>query len=244
MIKTGSQGNVLFIVLIGVALLAALTMAISDSERYTDTMDAEDIKVQLQEIYDYAHEIENAISFVLLHNNCEISQLNFDHPDLLNYNTTNYYLNPNSPTDGTCDIFDASGGGVEYREPPQMSQDQGGYEYGVMSRFPIEAIGSSASDLILHTLLPEDACIRLNNTQGVSNPSSEPPVMSDFNADIIPYITTRSFPSSAGWSDEGFSTGVTLGSSSFVPEVEGHKTFCVKEDENGLYHFFYVLLAR
>ncbi len=249
--KKRQNGNILFIIIVAIGLLAALMMSLSSSERYSDTMDAEQTNLQLQEIYSYAQTLEKALNKVMLQNGCEISEVSFDHPDLENYNTTNYYLNTNSPGDESCHIFEPEGGGVKYQVPPDIAQDAGGYEYGVLRVFGVGGIGTGqdvgddfGAELLLHTKLPEKACLKVNNDIGIENTGGIPPQRA-FITITLPYPTHRTFPRfSDGVDGLVWGNNIGVGGSNFAPELYGYKSGCFETSLDQTFNYYYVLLAR
>ena len=244
--KNQQSGNVMFIILAAIGLIAVLTMSLSNSERASDNVDGERMNVQLQQILDYAGRMESAINHMMVTNGCHLAQLNFDNPSLVNFNTAGYYLNPNAPADKSCNLYRSIGGGLEYEAPPEMSADEGAYEYGVLGNFRVDDNGTDDdAEVSLHTLLPKEACLMLNNQQGVTNTGGMPPTLSNLTPDLLPYNPTRTFPSSSGSAVEGVnSSSAYFGVASLLPEVSGKKIFCFYETDADEYHFFYVLVAR
>tara|TARA_B100000686_G_scaffold311653_1_gene355509 strand:- start:5163 stop:5900 length:738 start_codon:yes stop_codon:yes gene_type:complete len=244
--KNQQSGNVMFIILAAIGLIAVLTMSLSNSERASDNVDSERINVQLQQILDYAGRMESAVNYMMVTNGCHLGQLDFDVPTLLNWDTAGYYQNPNAPADRSCGVFRGKGGGLKYEVPPEMSEKQGATEYGVLGFFRVNDVGTDdKAEVFLHTLVPKEACLMLNNQQGVKNPSGLPPEIADLSPDILPYSATRTFPSSSGSAVEGVSdVSAYLGVPSLAPEVKGKTIFCIHELQSDDYHFFYVLVAR
>jgi len=245
MIKRQS-GNVMFIILATIGLIAALTMMLSNSERSSATMGNEKSALQLQQIMNYAANIERGVQRVLVQNNCQIGEMNFDHPDLENYDTNAFYKNPSSPSDKSCDIFDVKGGGVTYQAPPEMSQNVGSNEYGILSAVRIHNIGTNTSasgeELILHTRLDRATCILANNQFGIDNPSGEPPATTGSFTYNIPYNDWKTFPRAS--TAEGFGSGDNLGDNISEEALAGHKAGCFYAPSESTYNLFYVLLTR
>lgn len=247
----GQKGNILFIIIVAIGLLAALMMSLSKSERYSDNMDREDMILQIRELYTYGQTLEKALNKVMLQNGCDIVEVSFDHPDLANYNTSGYYLNPNSPADKHCHIFEPEGGGVKYQMPPEMSINLGVDEYAIISNTDISGLGSrtgtsgSASDLLLFTRLPKEACLRVNVDNDIDNPGENPPYFATGYTQGYPYFPTRVFPqfTGSGGDTDGFVSGYHLGVSVF-PQIFGKKIGCYHTGQDNVYNFYYAILAR
>ena len=129
--KENSQsGNVLFYILIAVALLAALSFAVSQSGRGSGkAISAERIKLAATEIIQYANALNAAVAQLQLRG-CKDTEISFE-----NNIVTTGYDNPNAPEDGFCNVFSINGGGVQWRTPESdwidSTIDSGEYNYGV-----------------------------------------------------------------------------------------------------------------
>lgn len=246
----GQNGNILFIIIVAIGLLAALMMSLSKSERYSDNMDREDMILQIRELYTYGQTLEKALNKVMLQNGCDIVELTFDHPDLANYNTSGYYLNPNSPADKHCHIFEPEGGGVKYQTPPEMSQALGADEYGIIINTGIKGVGGIAetngagSDLMLHTRVTKNACLQINKDQNITNTGDNPPYWASGYLQPIPYAPTRIFPCLTCSGTDGFTNGYVFANGAVFPELKGKKIGCYHTGADDIYNFYYVLLAR
>lgn len=108
------SGNMLLIVLIGIALFAALMFALTRNNKY-DTGASENAAIQAQEITSYADKINDAVQNVMMQNHCLVSQLSF------HYLVGDGYGNASAPTN--CMIFDPAGGGLIYQPPPAQTVD-------------------------------------------------------------------------------------------------------------------------
>lgn len=248
--KKNENGNVLFIIIVAIGLLAALMISLSESERYEDTIDDEKINLQVQELYEYGHKLEKALYKVMLQNGCEISEVSFDHPDLESYGSSNHYANPLSPADEHCHIFEPEGGGLKYQIPPKMSVDIGSYEYVIVPRFAVIGVGTdtgnTGADLLLQTVVPYEACLQINRDQNIVHPSRDLPLFNHW-ARMPTYASKDTFPTpdfSGG--EEGFENFWQLGRSDDpnMHPVIGHKTGCYENDNDGFYSFYHVILAR
>lgn len=241
------NGNVLFIIIVAIGLLAALMISLSESERYEDTIDDEKMNLQIQELYEFGNKLEKAVHRVMLDNGCDTGELNFDHPEFENYDTGGR-KNPISPTDKSCHIFEPEGGGVPYQVPPKMSADLGAYEYGIISRFVIYDVGTNTgnegADLILQTIVPRKACLQINNDNDITNPSGNPPKFNHWSRSP-PYAGKDLYPTiDMNGGSEGMMNNWILGDGGTMANIAGHKTGCFETDNDGLFSFYHVILAR
>ena len=113
---TSQSGNVLFIILIAVALFAALSYAVTSSSRSggTDTS-YETAITDAATIKNYVTAIRTAITRITASGLCDVTELSFEAPPFDGTDTD--YVNPNSPSDFSCHIFHPDGGYVSYKEP-------------------------------------------------------------------------------------------------------------------------------
>ncbi len=106
-------GNVLFIILIAVALFGALSAAVT---RSTGTVSPETLtqgqaQIYASEIIQYGIDLEQAVNRLLTLKGCEETQISFDY-DIPNVTG---YENANAPSDYHCHVFHVNGGGVAYK---------------------------------------------------------------------------------------------------------------------------------
>ena len=256
--NSNDAGNVLFMILIAVAALASLTFSVMQSQRGASlNLNKEQVATQIDEMISYAALVERGLNAALLEGGCDLTEVSFDHPDRPDYNSANQYLNPNSPVDYSCHIFDpdtgaVSGGGVPYKLPPSLSVSVGttaGYE---IIRLRVDGIGTSnasweAVDLVLAAGVTEDMCILINDKLGITNPSGTPPVEGFVTGDF-PKSGFERWPYDLAGSPEynGFppAGGALLDGPS--SELTGKKAGCFEStySSNEGFQFYYVILAR
>ena len=114
-------GNVLFIILIAVALFAALSFTVSHMMRggSVSVISEEKAEIYAAEIIDIARQTREAVRQSRLQGNCEDTDLSFDTPVLTGYEHT-------PAADDGCQIFGALNPvGVNYKTPPPSWLDEG-----------------------------------------------------------------------------------------------------------------------
>jgi hypothetical protein len=176
-----NSGNVLFLILLGVALFAALSYAVTGSSRnYAANISKDKALIEAGRIQQYGFRIEQAISNMRLVNKCSLKQISFD-SDL--WENTAWYDNPYSPTDERCHVFSSQGGGVakaDFSDLPLVEEFEGRYGYD-------------------HELFPNNVCLYqkgiLNGGDGVDMMLVKPYISqevcdavnekNDFNASTI-----------------------------------------------------------
>jgi hypothetical protein len=119
------HGNVLFLILIAVILFAALSYAVTQSNKGGGS-DARKEKSSLagNQILNYANSVNAAVMALRISRGCDDTQISFENPIVSGYE------NANAPLDKRCHVFDPAGGGLAYQKPPVGSQTvQTGYVF-------------------------------------------------------------------------------------------------------------------
>lgn len=139
------HGNVLFLILIAVALFAALSYAVSVSMRNGGGSAAnEKTETEVASVLQYFTGMRQAIDRMRL-NGCDDAQISFERTG------STAYTNPNSPADKRCHVFSPNGGGISYRNYG-----------GVATSVVVDGIGTSKSDLTYYVHnIGSDFCDKL-----------------------------------------------------------------------------------
>ncbi len=242
------SGNVLFLILIAVALFAALGFAVSQSSRTggKDTGSREKTELGVAEVLSYANEVANAVQYVMIAKGCSDTQLSFDETKNTSKDNTGSiynYTNFNSPSDKSCHIFNANGGRAIPRLisksiaanisdfPSGWMHPQSWYVIPTRVKDIGTDTGAGGTDLIMEIgQLKKEVCIAINNKLGIPNPGGNPPYDEwDCN---YPHFT-GSYNSCSN----------PIGDS--VAALAGQKSFCVSPSNSvPSYHYVQVLLAR
>jgi hypothetical protein len=162
--RRGERGNVLFLILIAVALFAALSYAVTQSSRTGGgASDGESNLINSAQVTQYPASVRTAIVRMIIRGIAE-SQLQFNPP--VDFGTL---------TETRFGVFHPQGGGATYvLAPPELmaGTDQGTWVFS--SRYQIENIGTtvpannSANDVI--AFLPNislPVCQRINRELGI-----------------------------------------------------------------------------
>ena len=151
--RNTERGNVLWFILIAIALLGALTMMLSRSGSSVDqSADVEQNRIKSGQILRYAKGIESTIEQMKLRGISE-NLLSFQ-----NATTTVNYTNA-ACTSNDCKIFDGAGGGQAYQAPPKGSNDGSEWIFtsannvGTTAGPVVTTAAGSGNDLIM--LLPK-----------------------------------------------------------------------------------------
>lgn len=239
---SGQSGNAIWFLLVAIALLVALTLAIT---RSSDTADQngniELARIQASQILRYAKGLDQAISQMQMRD-ISVNDISFDDPGLTGY------VNPNCTSDN-CKLFKTRGGGQSYTAPPDAWLDGTSAAWIFTGKLCVQGVGNQteaigvdcatsgdAGDEDLVMLLPhvrKSLCVELNKMAGVSNPGGNPPVATgDAWAASPEYVGTFAAGKNIGVNDTNLyrkDTGCIEGNG--VPTA-------------GTYVFYHVLVAR
>ncbi|GEM_PF-3743522 len=111
-----SNGNVLLIILVAIALFGLLTIALSDSFDGDANLDEDRARVRVAHILEQETIIRNAYKMLRFANDCSITEVNFAYDADPTYNT-------NAPTSNRCSLYHKNGGGLDKIAPMEDTQD-------------------------------------------------------------------------------------------------------------------------
>lgn len=240
--KQSESGNVLFLILIAVALFAALSYAVTQSTRSgSGTTERETVLLNSASLTQYPTSLRTAVVRMIL-SGMDVGDIGFDTPSEATFN------------DGSAKnrVFHPTGGGAVYQTAPLevMAKDQGpGWTYNGNFDIPqIGQTGAGGNDLI--AFLPGvtiSVCRRLNEELGVPTSAAVPidTGVPDFDADNtrIDQIHTLADPHFPTSSIETISN-LAGGNDDF----NGQPAACFRDPDYGVnppgYIFYSVLLER
>ncbi len=244
MLRPNEQGNVLFLILIAVALFAVLSYAVTSSTNVGSSDISKDkARANASQIIQYGSSIRNTISRLKISNGCTDTNLDF-YNELYKNIAGAYltYINSSTPADGNCKVFSSSGGNLNPIIPlpealdfvtplPTTSarQGHGAFRVGQIPNIGTDGIAgtASANDLLLIVLiLNKPTCMAINEILNVSNRGSDAP------AEILP---TMGFYTNGSYAASGIFTSA---------EFVGHPAFCFKRSDQGTYIFVQTLIER
>jgi hypothetical protein len=241
-LRQNQSGSAIVMLFIAVALFGALAYAFMKGSRTsTGMLTGEVAKSNAQSILDFGNQAKGAIKRLDLRG-CKDDQFSFQNTAYTSgkFTSGGSYANPNAPTNGSCDLFSAQGGGLRFEDAQRMLVQ----EASAVKNWPpffitgsdnIPGIGtdcafSSCVDITLSTWgIARETCILINDQLGIANPGGEPP-----GGDIYTY------PNFDGTYHYNAPT---------VP-VSGKYSACIKPAScnslitGGCYVFFQVLLPR
>ena len=217
------SGNVLFMILIAIALTGLLTVAIqSTSQTGSENIDREALIIRAADVRQYTAELENAISFVF-QNDISENAVRFAHPDA----HSDYGTISATPT---AQVFSRAGGSATFRAPPSGINNGGAWEFYGGTAMP--DVGSDRAELI--AVLPnvtQEFCEFINEQIGYSGQPQDTGTCVNEGA--------------SGRFDAGtqFATSpntLDAGSFSQTPAMRA----CVQCTSDGSYHYVHVLMSR
>ena len=238
------SGNVLFYILIGVALLAALSYTVARSSRGgAQSVGKEKAAIVASEIIEYSQIVGNAVTQLRLRG-VRDTELSFENEVVSGYENANCL-------DDSCRIFDLDGGGISY-SPPKEEWLEGKYHgeprFGELyfngSAMGLAKGSDSKDDLIMFVpYLKKSICVAINKMLSIS-----------LDSDVTPSEKNGPFETSAkfnGIYTEATDFTVAGDNTSGQGEIfSSHSAGCTKSSGagaapvEGSYHFFKVLIAR
>lgn len=236
------SGNVLFLILIGIALFAAFTMAVTRTSRTDNGSSAQQDKLAATRIIQYGDTLKGAVD-QLRTNGIGESAISFANGTVLSYGTAG--------TSPSAEIFNTSGGNIVYEAPDTSWLD------GIHTALPIygqwyftggsfvrdvgSPVGSdcaAAGCVELIAMLPyirKEICQKINSAYGIKAPGGAPPVNADASI-ASPYFTGT------------YSITDQFGDDSAVGLMNGRMGGCVEGGgtfpPSGSYVYYRVLIAR
>lgn len=235
-------GNILFIILIAICLIGALTAVImSGDDSESAAIDDETLVIRVSEAQRYASELERAIRFVV-QNGASESDISFA--------STNAPSSYGSVVgDKTKQVFAKEGGGAAWRIPPKNINDGAAWEFYGGTAVP--GVGSDRADLV--AVLPnvtKQFCDKINqvNSQPEITPTdSGAGGASAVNAGDCVYMNSaaaRFGPSATFYGSPNTMDAASFAQDSNTTSPRPALQACVSCARDGKYHFYHVLLAR
>jgi hypothetical protein len=184
------NGNVLFLILIAVALFAALSYAVTQSTRGGGNADDETSAIAASNLIQLLGSYKVGIDRLRI-KGCASTEISF-------FGAPGSYNNPNSPTDNSCHIFDPAGAGMSYVPPNEKSLNQafsGETDFGLLSferNTNIDMMYESSSYAVEATVpfVSEAVCLEINkklhNISTIPENLDETPTKLGFTGNFSP----------------------------------------------------------
>lgn len=221
----------LIYILGAIFLFGILIVILKGNSQEGAGIDADKVTVSVQQMMSYASELERGVSYILNDNARSEADVRFGHPN----SVVNYGLITDTPI---RQVFDVTGGGVEYKSPPSGLND--GTQWQFYATTHIAGIGtntpaSSRAELV--AVLPNvtrNACERINLTLKQAVDLDE---ITDTAANGCVHSPGNHFMGT-------YISGVSTNSldSTKIPNLPARE-LCVRCDGD-TYHYYRVLLSR
>lgn len=217
-----SSGNVLFMILIAIVLMSALTFAVTRSESGGSNLTREKASLAADQLSAFALDMKRAAENITRLGKSEAS-ISFAHAELTGYGTPD--------TAPANEVFNIAGGGVGFVSPPANLNNGTQWEFSGFTAAPGVGDNDTADLMVVFPNVPEAFCRAYNRKAGYSETDAIP---ADTGACL--YDTTKRF-------DGTFTTGSatnTMDAGTF--RATPAPFACVACGTQ--YHAYYVLLER
>lgn len=221
--RAHESGNILIIILITLALLAALTYAVQGSNSGGSHIDKETLQIRTTEVQRYASELERGIQYIM-QNGVSEADIRFAH-----VNAHSDYGDLSADSDKSDQMFHRDGGGAHFRDAPSGINNGDPWEFYGDTAAP--DVGSDAADLIV--VLPnvtQAFCERINAVVGLEGQPTDTVTCINGGA-ASRFNNTTQF--------SGSPNNLQENSFSHTPAPQA----CVQCADDS-YHFYHVIMAR
>ncbi len=242
MMRTSENGNVIFYIFIAIGLLGALTFAVSQSFRSTGKGLSEDrAQLAATEVMAYGDTIAKSVSQLRLRGIPEYG-IRFSHPAAsATYGT--YEDEPRS------EIFNPQGGGVIYRQAPDLAGSGAPLTYNFVGAYAIDGIGltgctlpanapAECSELLMVVQgLRLEVCQMINHLLGIGEKTDTPPADAS-----LP--TTPLFVGNNSGTPNPYTYANTIGEDAGSEALSGQTAGCYYNSGSTSYIYYQVLISR
>ena len=222
------QGNVLFLILIAVALFAALSYAVTSSGRSGGSDIAKERgALSAAQAIQYGGLLQNTIDRLRVVNGCSDAQISFENATIAGY------TNAGAPLDKRCHVFDPAGGGLTSLSPPPGINDGSPWFFranrvwlvGPDKTYCTESASTPCTELNAYLKnIPDAACIEMNR-----------------KLNKVTTITTQD--NGTAYDSVKFTGSYANSGDLDGANVEGKYAACTK-GVDGINYFYTVLIAR
>lgn len=233
--RQNESGNIMFIILIAIALIGVLTAVISNSGNNDNNgIDNESLVIRVSEVQRYASELERGINYIM-QNRVSESDIRFAIPTDTT-NTTGYgdLAADTTPED---QMFHPNGGAANYRDPPNDIQSTvSAWEFYGGTRIP--GVGTNRADLI--AVLPNVTLQFCNRINEINDQTATP---AENGAGNINEGASARFGSGGTPVTFDDATPNTLNDATFsrTPALQACVTVAGSPTQ---YHFYHVIMPR
>ena len=237
--RANESGNVLFLILIAVALFAALSYAVTQSSRSgSGDASSETSMVNGAEITQYPAGVRTAIVRMIISNNITVDELYFDPTSAFSTTLTTTAQQQQA-------VFHPAGGGATDQNAPPNLMDAAGTNPGGIwyfnANFQIPDIGTSSSDNTGNDLIAwlpgikQAVCQKIDDSLGLpAIPVATAPVD----------LTTIEKTQEAGSFDAWAETFPAAAGTTFDSALKGQPFACFANASGGPYIYYHTLIER
>lgn len=221
------SGNILFYILLAVALVGLVTFALRSGGLDGANVDNEDLLMKTVNVRQYAQELERAVTFIMNDGSNSEVDIRFAHPRAhADYGTIT--------TTPDVQVFSAQGGGAEYRDPQAGVQNTAAdWEFYGNTHLP--GAGTARAELV--AVLPDVTLVFCEKINEINSYSPVTPPTDD--GTCIHSGAASRFDAGTQYDD---TTTNTTNEISFPANLRPALQGCV--NCSGTYHFFHVLHMR
>jgi hypothetical protein len=173
------RGNVLFLILIAVALFAALSYAVTQSSAPTgNNAKSEQMKLAASEMLQYFSLLDFSISRMKISKNIQEENIDFRHGALGKDGVTPRLSHMNNPNcaSASCELFNPDGGNVTVKNFEKYTENDPSLSPGnlhpghiILTTIDWPCMGTSANDVaLLYWAMEESICNAINEELGIT----------------------------------------------------------------------------
>ncbi len=240
---SNETGSAIIWILIAVGLFAALGFAFNSSSRTsTSALTDAEAGAYAKQIIAYGNEVKSAVKRLQLRG-CKDTEISFANDVYKAVNGTIFYPdghNTNSPTNGRCDIYKQTGGGLNpalitleaIAEWPGIGGGNSKPGIARNGRAEMPGVGQANQEELLFFVpyINKNVCLKINDILNVTNPSGDAPKSTNT---IVQYHGV--------FTDNG---SITMADDDGILSTK--KSFCAAHPTGNAWEFFYtnVLIVR
>lgn len=230
------KGNILFLILIAVALFAALSYAVTGSSRNSGaSIQRDKAKLIASQFLQYGTQLENAVNRLMLINRCTDTQLSFERSPF--DGSDGAFYNANAPTDFRCHVFHPNGGNQKYYRDIGLTDYV--FNFSVEAGRPVPQVGTDCANAECTDLR---LSLRLNHTATSAQINENARLICEEMVKIL----NEGIVETVGDDTQYHYNGTYSYFTPFGTLLNGKRTFCgrVSNTPPVIYTFGHVLLAR
>lgn len=246
--RKGERGNVLFLILIAVALFAALSYAVTSSSRSGGgDANSETNLISSAQLTQYPASVRTAIVRMIISSNTPVDELEFNPPnDFANLTD----LDAGAGTNYGYGVFHPDGGGAVFAPvPPDVmaGSNQGNWTFNgdfEIVNIGTSSAGSSDGNEVIAFLagISPSVCNKINDKLGIPNIPVITASIEGADAATLGYARMMDNGLSIHTTEIVLGTGGAAGSN--IADLDGQPYACFRNTATGDYVYYHVLVER